>query len=362
MMMLRQLENSNCRNYKNFERSNNMLNMIKVTEGAVKPKNSIGNIVVKYPQLGTIGVLLLMFIFYTIFSPINKAGENVFLSWRNIATVLELSAAFSIGAFAMTMVLLSGGIDLSCGATIALSGVVTGNFMTNLGFHFILAAIIGLIVGVIIGLINAFIIIELKLPPFLATIGVANAFQGVAFMISQGKQVYIKNPGFTNTFGFGDFLGIPSLVWWTAFFLIITYLIISKMKFGRRLQAVGGNEVAAQNSGVNVRKIKYMVYAFMGLVSAFVSLTIAGRIKTAMPDQGNGYALNFIVCAVLGGTDFVGNGGNVFGVLLGSLVITVFSNGLNLMGTDSYLKMVLQGVIIILAIVASVALSRKRTR
>jgi ribose transport system permease protein len=100
----------------------------------------------------------------------------------------------------------------------------------------------------------------------------------------------------------------------------------------------------------------------MGLVSAFVSLTIAGRIKTAMPDQGEGYALNFIVCAVLGGTDFVGNGGNVIGVLLGSLVINVFANGLNLLGTDSYVKIVLQGVIIILAIVASVALSRKRTR
>ena len=338
-----------------------MYSFTKTTDHA-KQKANIGNIVVRYPQLGTIGILLLMFIFFAIFSPINKTGQNVFLSWRNIATVLELSAAFSIGAFAMTMVLLSGGIDLSCGATIALSGTVAGHFMTNLGCNFILAALIGLAVGVVVGLINAFIIIELKLPPFLATIGVANAFQGVAYMITQGKQIYIKNPGFTDTFGFGELLGIPSLVWWTVFFLILTYIIISKTKYGRRLQAVGGNEVAAQNSGVNVRKIKYIVYAFMGLVSAFVSLTIAGRIKTAMPDQGEGYALNFIVCAVLGGTDFVGNGGNVFGVLLGSLVITVFSNGLNLLGTDTYLKMVLQGVIIILAIVASVALSRKRTR
>jgi ribose transport system permease protein len=344
------------------ERSKDMFNIASTAQSAEKRKIKIGNLLVKYPQLGTLGVLLVMFIVYTIFSPLNKAGENVFLSWKNIATVLELSAAYSIGAFAMTTVLLSGGIDLSCGAIIAVSGVVTGNLMTNLGVNFILAAVVGLLVGVIIGLINAFIIIELKLPPFLATIGVANAFQGVAYIITQGKQIYIKNDGFTNTFGFGEFLGIPSLVWWTLIFLVITYLMISKMKFGRRLQAVGGNEVAAFNSGVNVRKIKYFVYAYMGLVSAFVSLTIAGRIKTAMPDQGEGYALNFIVCAVLGGTDFVGNGGNVIGVLLGSLVINVFANGLNLLGTDSYVKIVLQGVIIILAIVASVALSRKRTR
>jgi ribose transport system permease protein len=339
-----------------------MYSFTKVKDGTEKPKIKFGDVVVKYPQIGTAGVLLIMFILFTIFSPINKAGENVFLSWRNMATVFELSAAFSIGAFAMTMVLLSGGIDLSCGATIALSGVIAGYFMTNLGFSFLIAALIGLLVGVVIGLINAFLIIELKVPPFLATIGVANALQGLAYMVTQGRQIYIKNPGFTDTFGFGELLGIPSLIWWTVFFLILTYLIISRMKFGRRLQAIGGNEIAALNSGVNVRLIKYVTYAFMGLVAAFVSLTIAGRIKTAMPDQGEGYALNFIVCAVLGGTDFIGNGGNVFGVLLGSLVITVFSNGLNLLGVDSYLKILLQGVIIILAIVASVALSRRRKR
>lgn len=329
---------------------------------AAKRKLKFSYIVTKYPQIGTVVILILMFIFFTIFSPYNKAGQNVFLSWRNLSTVLELSAAFSIGAFAMTMVLLSGGIDLSSGATIALSGVVTGHFMSIAGYNFIIASAIGLLTGVVVGLINAVLIIELKLPPFLATLGVANAIQGVAYMVAQGKQVYIKNPGFTDTFGFGKLLGIPTLIWWTAFFLVVTYLMISKMKLGRRLQAIGGNEVAAINSGVNVRKIKYFIYAYMGFVSAFVSLTIAGRIKTAMPDQGEGYALSFIVCTVLGGTDFVGGGGNVFGVLLGSLVITVFSNGLNLLGTDSYLKILLEGLIIILAIVASVAISRKRTR
>lgn len=328
----------------------------------IRSTRTFSEVITKYPQLGTLSVLLVMFVVFAIFSPYNKAGENVFLTWRNFSTVLELSAAYSIGAFAMTMVLLSGGIDLSCDSVIALSGAVAGMFLTNLGANFIVAALMGLLVGVLIGLINGFLIIELKLPPFLATLGVANAIRGVAFIVTQGKQIYVANEAFTNTFGFGELLGIPSLVWWTAFFLILTYLIISRMKFGRRLQAVGGNETAATNSGVNVRLIKYITYAFMGLVSAFVSLTIAGRIKTAMPNQGEGYALNFIVVAVLGGTDFIGNGGNVLGVLLGSLVITVFSNGLNLLGVDSYVKMLLEGVIIILAIIASVALARKRAR
>lgn len=338
-----------------------MLNLSNSKASSLKHKENSLNIFVKHPQLTTLAVLVVMFVIFAIFSPINKAGQNVFLTWTNLGTVLELSAAFSIGAFAMTMVLLSGGIDLSCGSTIALSGVVTGYFLTNIGANFVVASIMGLAVGVVVGLINAALIIELKLPPFLATIGVANAIQGLAYVVTQGKQIYLKDEVFSNLFGFGSFLGLPSLVWWTLFFLILTFIIISKMKFGRRLQAVGGNETAAYNSGVNVRKVKYIVYAFMGLVSAFVSLTIAARIKTAMPDQGKDYALNFIVCAVLGGTDFVGNGGNVFGVLIGSLVITVFSNGLNLLGTDTYLKMVLQGVIIIAAIVVSVVISRKRT-
>jgi ribose transport system permease protein len=327
-----------------------------------RPKDTFGQFITKYPITGTAGILTVMFVFFIVASPLNKDGFNLFLSWRNLSSVLETSAAYSIGAFAMTMVLLSGGIDLSCGSTIALSGVVSAYFITNLGLNFVLGSAIGLAVGIIIGLINAVLIVELKLPPFLATLGVANVIQGISFMVSQGYQIYIRDEGFINTFGFGNFLGIPSLVWWTAIFLILTYIIISQMKFGRRLQAIGGNEIAAANSGVNVRFIKYITYSFMGMVSAFVSLTIVGMLHMAQADQGGGYALNFIVCAILGGTDFAGGGGNVFGVLLGSLVLAVFSNGLSLLNTDSFLQLMLEGLIIILAIIASVTLTRRRAR
>lgn len=327
-----------------------------------KSKEQLMQFICRNPQVGTAAVLLLMLLFFTLLSPINKAGTNVFLSWQNLATILEMSAAFSIGAFAMTMVLLSGGIDLSCGATIGLGGMVAAKLCTYMGFNVAFAAILALLVGVIVGLINAFLIVEVKVPPFLATIGTAGAVQGIAYMISNGRQIYLSDPMLLNVFGFGRFLGIPVLAWWTAVFLIITYVIIWRTKFGRRLQAVGGNEVAAVNSGVNIRMVKYPVYAFMGLVSVFVSLTLAARLEVAIPQQGTDYALKFIVASVLGGTTFSGGGGNVFAVLLGSLVLAVFSNGLNLLGTHYYLKMILEGIIVILAIVGSVVLERRRER
>ena len=327
-----------------------------------KSKTTVGEFIAKYPIIGTLGLLIVMSLFFIITSPPNRDGANLFISFRNIKSIFELSAGYSIGAFAMTMVLLSGGIDLSCGSVIAFSGMVTAAFMSFLGCNFIISAAIGLLTGVIIGLINAFLIVNLKVPPFLATLGVANALQGASFMMNDGLQIYIDNPAFENLFGYGTFLGIPALIWWTAFFLLLSYFIIKKMKFGRRLQATGGNERAAMNSGINVKTIKYITYAYMGFVSAFVSMTLLGRLSTALPNQGADYELTFIVCAVLGGTDFVGGGGDVFGAFIGSLIIAIFSNGENLLGVDGNIQVLLDGLIIILAIVASVALSRKRAK
>jgi ribose transport system permease protein len=315
---------------------------------------------VKYPQIGTVLLLIVMSVVFYILSPIGRNGQNVFLSWRNLFSVLELSSAFSIGAFAMTMVLLTGGIDLSCGSVIALTGVITAQMLTNMRFAMALATPIGLLIGVLCGLLNAFVIIEMKITPFLATLAIGNALRGLSYVITGGRQIWIKDKIFINLFGFGKFLGVPALVWWTLFFLLTTYLLIWRTKFGRRLQAIGGNERAAENSGVNIRRTKYITYGFTGFVGAFISMTIIARIETAMPTTGQGYELSFIVASILGGTTFTGEGGSVFGALLGSLVVAVFNNGLNLLGVDAYLQMLLQGILIIVIIVASVNLLKKK--
>ena len=314
----------------------------------------------RYPQLGTVGLLLLMSAIFFLTSPVNKADENVFMSWRNLSSVLELSSAFSIGAFAMVMVLLVGGIDLSCGSVVALSGVITAHLMTNMGISMAWATPIGLLVGVASGLTNAFVTVEMKVTPLLATLAVGNVLRGLSYVITEGRQIWIKNEVFIDVFGFGRFLGIPALVWWTTLFLVLTHALIWKTKFGRRIQAIGGNETAAINSGVNVKKIKYLTYGFMGFICAFISLTIMARIETAMPTLGFGYELSFIVAAILGGTTFTGEGGSVIGALLGSLVVAVFNNGLNLLGVDAYTQMLLQGILIILIIISSVNLIKKK--
>lgn len=329
-------------------------------ESGITLTGSLRNYIQRYPQIGTVGLLLLMSVVFIIAGPVNRAGHNIFLSWRNLSSVLELSSGFSIGAFAMVMILLVGGIDLSCGSVIALAGVITAQLLTNLGINMVWATPIGLLVGVASGLVNAFVVIEMKINPLLATLAVGNVLRGLSYVITEGRQIWIKDELFINIFGFGKLFGIPALVWWTAIFLALTHTLIWKTKFGRRLQAIGGNETAAINSGVNVRKIKYCTYGFMGFIGAFISMTIMARIETAMPTLGFGYELSFIVAAILGGTTFTGQGGSVIGALLGSLVVAVFNNGLNLLGVDAYWQMLFQGILIILIIISSVNLIKKK--
>ncbi len=315
---------------------------------------------VKYPQFGTGLLFVVLCIIFIIFSPTNKAGDNVFLTAQNWTSILESTAGFSIGAFAMALVLLTGGIDLSAGAVMAFTGMVVAKLMEHTSLPLPLIIVISLGLGLLSGLFNGFIIVRFKVPPFLATLGTAGILQGLGYMIADGKSVYVTNESFTRIFGFGQFLGVPMLAWWTLLFTIIMYLLISKTKFGRRAQAIGGNEEAAHNSGINVSAMKCAAYGIMGLVSAFVVLTTIGRLGSAVPTQGQGYELQFIVAAVLGGTGFSGQGGNVFSVLLGSLVLGVLLNGMTLVGVNYYLQAVIKGLVIIMAVIVTLQLSRKK--
>jgi ribose transport system permease protein len=318
------------------------------------------NLLVKYPQIGTLMVFLTLIILFTIISPVNKKGQIIFLLGNNWKSVLEATAACSIGGFAMTLVLLTGGIDLSCGAIIASSGMIAARLLQMGGIDFGLVVVIILVVGAIAGLSNSLLIIKFKVPPFLATLGISGIMSGLAYLVSDGESIYVSNDEVINIFGYGNFLGIPVLAWWTIAIMFFFYIVITKTKFGRRAQAVGGNEQAAFNSGVKIAVVKSMTYMMMGLVSAFIAFTSIGRIGSAMPTLGLGSELDFIVAAVLGGTTFDGQGGNVFGTLLGSLVLGTLINGLTIVGVSAYLQEVIRGFIIILAVVWSVYISNKR--
>lgn len=321
----------------------------------------VSNLLRRHPQLGSLIFLIICSVSFAILSPKTIDGRNIFLSWGNIVGILQSSAAVSIGGFAMTLVLVSGGLDLSPGATIGLTGAVAARLMFTNHTNWVIAVLAALVTGILVGLINAILIVELKLPPFLATLGIAGVLTGMAYLISTGSTIPVPDQRFHAVFGYGKVAGFPALAIWTILILVIFYTLINLTKFGRRAQAIGGNETAAFNSGVNVKKIKYIVYALMGLVSAIVSLTIAARLQSAMPTNGSGYELQFIIAAVLGGTGFSGTGGNVFGTLLGSLILVVFYNGLNLLGVNSYVIQILQGLVIIFAIISAFVASRQKT-
>jgi ribose transport system permease protein len=322
--------------------------------------NKLKKMLIMYPQLGTAALFIIVIIVFTVFSPMSKAGIPIFITGKNINSILEQTAGISIAAFGMTLVLLVGGIDLSMGAVLGLVGVISSHLLEK--YQWNTGIVIGfcLLMGAIIGFSNGFLIVWGKALPFLITLGMMNVVRGLAYMISQGESTYVTNQLFRMVFVRSEFLGISVLIWWTCFFLIIMFLLVSNTKFGRRTQAIGGNEEAALNSGVRVKQVKILVYTLSGFIASFVGMITVARLGNGMPSVGEGFEMNAIAAAVLGGTTFSGDGGNMLGTLLGSLVIGTVVNGLTILGVNSYVQTVVKGLIIIATVVGSMSISRKR--
>lgn len=307
---------------------------------------------IKYPQMATGGIFIVGVVVFMILSP-------VFFTTSNFTNILESTTAISIAAFGMTLVLLAGGIDLSMGAVVALVGVVSAKLLEEGGYSILPVAAIGLIIGLVVGTINGLIITTWDVQPFLVTLGTMTMVRGTALIISAGKTTYVTNDLFKNIFAKGNLFGIPVLIIWLFVILIILYILISRTTFGRRVQAIGGNEAAAVNSGIHVKRVKTVAYAINGLLSAICGLIILGKLSSGLPNSGEGLEMEAISAAVLGGTGFKGEGGNIIGTLLGALVIGIVINGLTLMGVQSYVQTVIKGAIIIMIVVGSITLTRQ---
>lgn len=307
---------------------------------------------IKYPQMATGGIFIVGVIVFMILSP-------VFFTASNFTNILESTTAISIAAFGMTLVLLAGGIDLSMGAVVALVGVVSARLLEESGYSILPVAAIGMVIGLVVGTINGLIITTWNVQPFLVTLGTMTMVRGTALIISGGKTTYVTDNLFKNIFAKGNLFGIPVLIVWLFIILIILYILISRTTFGRRVQAIGGNEAAAINSGIHVKRVKTVAYAINGLLSAICGLIILGKLSSGLPNAGEGLEMEAISAAVLGGTGFKGEGGNIIGTLLGALVIGIVINGLTLMGVQSYVQTVIKGAIIIMIVVGSITLTRQ---
>lgn len=283
--------------------------------------------------------------------------EPRFLATSNLLNVLRQVSMNALIAFGMTFVILTGGIDLSVGSILALTGAVTAGMMAS-GMDPILAMLIGLLLGAVLGAINGIIIAKGKVAPFIATLATMTIYRGLTLVYTEGRP--ISGLGDNMAFqmlGKGYFLGIPIPVVTMLISFAILYFILKKTTFGRRVFAVGGNEEASILSGINADRIKIYVYALVGLLAGLASLILTSRLNSAQPTAGEMFELDAIAAVVLGGTSLTGGRGWIVGTLIGALIIGVLNNGLNLIGVSSFFQQVVKGAVILLAVL----LDRKKT-
>ncbi|MBB5149367.1 MULTISPECIES: ribose ABC transporter permease [Ureibacillus] len=301
-------------------------------------------------KLGPLIGLILLIIVVSILNP-------SFLTISNIFNVLRQVSISAIIAFGMTFVILTGGIDLSVGSTLALTGAVAASLLAG-GFDPILSMGIALILGLILGAINGVIITKGKVAPFIATLATMTVYRGLTLVYTNGKPISgLGDHASFQLFGKGYFLGIPIPVITTLITFGILYFILHKTTFGRRVYAVGGNEEAAKLSGINADRVKIAVYAISGFLAALSALILTSRLNSAQPTAGQSYELDAIAAVVLGGTSLNGGKGWIFGTLIGALIIGVLNNGMNLIGVSSFWQQVVKGIVILLAVL----LDRKKS-
>lgn len=286
--------------------------------------------------------------------------SDSFLTYENIMNVLRQSAQNIFIASGMTIILIAGGIDLSVGSVVGLVGVMVGT-MVNDGMPILLAVGICLVVGALMGTFNGMILSRTTLPPFIVTYALMTILRGGIYVYTGGTTVRIDDRSFIAV-GTGYTLGIPNPVWYMAVILAIVYLILNRTKLGRPIYAIGGNEKAAEFSGIDVKNVRLFVYVFSGIMAAVAGIVLAARSYSGQPTAGTGAEMDAIEACVLGGCSMAGGYGFIGGTIIGALIIAIMNNGLNLMRIDSYWQMVAKGVIVLIAVYVDYVKNQKKNQ
>jgi ribose transport system permease protein len=274
----------------------------------------------------------------------------------NVTRQISVNVCISVG---MTLVILTGGIDLSVGSVLALSGAVAAGLLKNgielpmfnlwIRYTFLGAALAAILAGSALGFFNGFMITKFKVPPFVATLAMLTIARGFTMLWTKGFPI----TGLGSRFAFmgtGWLLGIPTPVWICMVIVAASMVLTKKTRFGRYIYAVGGNEQAAKLSGLNVNRIKVWVYIMSGALAAVGSLITTARLDSAQPNAGTGYELDSIAAVVIGGTSLSGGKGSVLGTVLGALIIGVLNNGLVLLDVSPFWQLSIKGFVILLAV------------
>ncbi|MDF2608193.1 MAG: rbsC [Bacillales bacterium] len=290
-----------------------------------------------------IGLLILTII-------ITSMNPN-FLSTTNLLNVLLQVSVNALISFGMLFVILTGGIDLSVGAILALSSAITADLIVQ-GYPPFVAMGAGLVCGAVFGVVNGLVITKGKIQPFIATLATMTIFRGLTLVYTNGNPISGLSPEETvfSFVGKGDILSIPVPV--IIFLIVFTILmfVLGKTTFGRYTYAIGGNEDATKLAGINVDRIKIMIYTLSGLLAALAGIILTSRLDSAQSTAGVGYELDAIAAVVLGGTSLAGGRGRITGTLIGILILGVINNGLNMLDVSSFYQNVVKGSVILLAI------------
>lgn len=276
------------------------------------------------------------------------ASDN-FFSFNNIMNVLRQVSVVGILAVGMTFVILTGGIDLSVGAVMALVGTLSAGLMVNSGLPASLALPAGLFIGLGIGLFNGALVAWGKMPAIIVTLATMGMARGLGLIYSGGYPVS-GIPSWISWFGVGRIGVVPVPVVIMVVIYAIAWVLLQRTAFGRHVYALGGNELAARLSGVKTRRVKLAVYGISGVTASFAALILTGRLMSGQPNAGVGFELDAIAAVVLGGTAIAGGRGLILGTLIGAVLLGILNNGLNLVGINPYLQDVIKGAIILLAI------------
>ena len=310
---------------------------------ALKSNKEKGPAKKRLNKLGPLLALVVLVIFVTIMNP-------SFMSPTNLLNLLRQVSTNALIAFGMTFVIITGGIDLSVGSTLALSSALMAGMIAS-GLNPVLAMGMGLVLGAFSGACNGVMITKGKMAPFIATLATMTIYRGLTLVYTDGNPITGIGDSFIFKYmGRGYLFGIPFPVVVMLLFFGVLYVLLHKMTFGRKTFALGGNEKAAFIAGIKSDRIKIAIYSISGLMAAVAGIIITSRLNSAQPTAGNAYEMDAIASVVLGGTSLSGGRGRLVGTLIGALIIGTLNNGLNLLGVSSFYQQVVKGVVIIIAV------------
>lgn len=311
------------------------------------------NLAVFAKKYGTLVALFLICVFFTIECP------GVFLTRSNIITVLRQISILAVMGAGMTVIMISGGIDLSCGYNVSFCGIIAAALYQNYGLPLWLAALLTLGFGSLIGLFNGLLVAYVRIPAFICTMSAGFLIQGLNQAYTQGYPISGLNNAF-DFFALSTTFGIPNAIYIMAAFMALIFVLLNHTKFGRNCYAMGGNPEATMMSGVNIKRTQLLAYVLSGFGMAVAALILLSRLGSAHPTAGDGFNMTCVAVVFLGSTMFREGEHNLLGSLFGALIMGILTNGMTLMNLPYYYQNIAQGAVILLAVAVSSIMRAKK--